>query len=70
MSGNSLGSSYDERSAARVAELEDAIRRIYMWVSPPALKEDEDTSLVEARRICREALGMTEDDGGVGYGTF
>ena len=39
-------------------DLVTALRRVYMWVSPAALKEDADTALVEARRICREALGM------------
>ena len=36
----------------------DALRRVYMLISPAALAEDPDTASVEARRICREALGM------------
>jgi len=43
-------------------ELVDALRRVYMWVSPAALAEDPDTASVEARRICREALGMRSED--------
>lgn len=35
-----------------------ALQRVYMWISSSALKEDEDTALTEARRICREALGL------------
>jgi hypothetical protein len=35
-----------------------ALQRVYVWISPEALREDEDTVLTEARRMCREALGV------------
>lgn len=34
----------------------DALRRVYMWISGSSRAYDEDTALVEARRICREVL--------------
>lgn len=47
-----------EQLERRIDELEDALRYLYMWISPAQLSEDEDTALVEARRICWEALQM------------
>ena len=49
-------------AADDIDQLVDALRRVYMWVSPAALDEDSDTASVEARRICREALGMRAED--------
>lgn len=39
-------------------ELVEALRHVYLLVSDGALKEDPDTAMVEARAVCREALGM------------